>query len=158
MKQTLETDVMPIREATENDIQFLSDLRRRSLSHWQEYIKEWIEKNIGNIRIPSESPFLNEQMFVLLERDLLVGFYKFVHHRCHRTAELVDFYLDPPSIGRGLGQYLWDDFVERARCMDCTSITIESNPHSKGFYKKQGACRTGEVCSVDLHIKLRVQL
>jgi len=95
-------------------------------------------------------------MFVLLEKDLLVGFYKFVHHRCYGTAELVDLYLDLPSIGGGLGQCLWDDFVERARCMDCTSITIESNPHAEGFYKKQGACRIGEVCSVDLHIELRV--
>ncbi len=149
---------MPIREATKNDIPFLSDLRRQSLSHWPEYKKEWIEKNIPDIKIPCNTPLLNEQMFVLLENDLLVGFYKFVHHKSQRTAQLVDFYLAPSHIGRGLGQCLWDDFVERARCMDCTSITIESNPHAEGFYKKQGACRTGEVCSVDLHIKLSVQL
>lgn len=148
---------MHIREATENDIPFLSDLRRRSLGHWPEYTNEWIAKNICNIRIPSNDLFLNEQMFVLLENDLLVGFYKFVYHG-DGIAQLVDFYLDPLSIGRGLGQYLWDDFVERARYMDCTSITIESNPHAEGFYKKQGACRTGEVRSVDLHIKLSVQL
>lgn len=143
MKQTLETNLMPIREATENDIPFLSDLRRRSLSHWQKYTKEWIEKNIGNIRTPSKSPSLNEQMFVLLEGDLLVGFYKFVHHRCG-TAQLVDLYVDLPHIRKRFGQRLWQDAVERSRALGASTLDIVSDPNAESFYLYQGAVRIGD--------------
>ena len=61
--------------------------------------------------------------------------------------ELSHFFVDPPSIGRGVGRVLWDDAVRRAEARGHARLVIQSDPNAEGFYRKLGAERIGVVPS-----------
>ncbi len=134
-----------VREAEERDGPLLTDLRRRSKAYWG-YSQEWVRRVEGDVVVPCGAARGNKLMFVLLEGEQMLGFYSLI--RWDRDVmELDDFFLDVPYIGKGLGQELWKDLVARSRTLGHTVLHIISDPHSEGFYRKQGACRVGEVIS-----------
>jgi GNAT superfamily N-acetyltransferase len=54
-------------------------------------------------------------------------------------------WIDPPSMGRGMGRMLFDDALRTAAAGGARWMTIDSDPHAEGFYLRMGAVRTGEV-------------
>ena len=58
-------------------------------------------------------------------------------------ADIALLFIDPPMIGRGIGQALWHHLVGEARRAGAIRITIEADPNAEGFYLRMGAERAG---------------
>lgn len=83
----------------------------------------------------------NNPVYVLEQAGATVGFFGFI--ASEGTAELNDFWIDPPFIGRGMGRRLWAHAVAVARDLRYTAFTIHSDPNAEKFYLHMGAIRTG---------------
>jgi ribosomal protein S18 acetylase RimI-like enzyme len=57
--------------------------------------------------------------------------------------ELVDLFVEPASMGRGVGRSLVDDLARRARAAGMERIEVTANPHAVGFYERSGFQDTG---------------
>jgi GNAT superfamily N-acetyltransferase len=60
-------------------------------------------------------------------------------------AALEHLWIDPPSMGRGIGRLLFDDALRIAAGRGARTLVIDSDPHAEGFYLRMGAARIGEV-------------
>ena len=59
-------------------------------------------------------------------------------------AELDHLWVDPPAIGRGVGQRLFLAFADEARRCGAARIVLNSDPYAEGFYVRLGAVRIGD--------------
>lgn len=73
----------------------------------------------------------------------IIGFYSVAN----RDAELVDLFVDPPSIGSGAGTRLWDHAVAEARRAGATMLRIEADPNAEPWYRRRGAPPVGRTPS-----------
>ncbi|MFB9830721.1 GNAT family N-acetyltransferase [Actinoallomurus acaciae] len=58
-------------------------------------------------------------------------------------GELGNLWVEPESIGTGVGRRLWEHVVEQARTAGFQTLLIEADPHAEGFYLAMGAQRIG---------------
>ncbi|MGW2781214.1 GNAT family N-acetyltransferase [Streptomyces populi] len=58
-------------------------------------------------------------------------------------AELGMLFVDPPSIGRGVGRSLYRHMLAEAGRIGCDRVTITADAHAEPFYLAMGARRTG---------------
>ncbi len=137
---------MIIRRAMSEDAPLLTKLRERSMGHWG-HSREWSEINLGKVRIPAESLYSNEYIFILVKADLPLGFYKFFHSKTENSTELVDLYVDIGHLLQGCGTRLWDDAVTRSRKLGAQRMIIISDPNASEFYVKKRAVPAGEKSS-----------
>ncbi|OQD57333.1 hypothetical protein BM536_004965 [Streptomyces phaeoluteigriseus] len=56
-------------------------------------------------------------------------------------AELGMLFVDPPSIGRGVGRLLYRHVLAEAGRIGCDAVTIAADPHAEPFYLAVGARR-----------------
>lgn len=75
----------------------------------------------------------------------VVGFYALSGRGPGR--ELKHMWVDPERIGSGIGRLMFAHSLGRLRRMGVTKLTIVSDPHAEGFYRKLGARRVGKVRS-----------
>lgn len=62
-------------------------------------------------------------------------------------GELGNLWVDPESIGSGVGRRLWRHAVDTARRAGFALLRIGADPHAEGFYLAMGAQRVGETPS-----------
>jgi ribosomal protein S18 acetylase RimI-like enzyme len=60
------------------------------------------------------------------------------------TCELDDLFVEPDSMGLGVGRLLVQDVVARARAAGATRVNVTANPRAVGFYERLGFRITGE--------------
>lgn len=59
-------------------------------------------------------------------------------------ANLEHFWVQPDSIGKGVGAQLFCHALVRCKEMGARCLEIESDPNALGFYERMGARKTGE--------------
>ncbi|MFF5722679.1 GNAT family N-acetyltransferase [[Kitasatospora] papulosa] len=52
-------------------------------------------------------------------------------------------FVEPDTMGTGVGRLLFQDVVARARRLRFTLLTIDADPHAEPFYTAMGAVRVG---------------
>ena len=62
-------------------------------------------------------------------------------------GELLMLFVDPPSIGSGVGGALLDDAIRYAARLGWSALRVESDPGAEAFYVAHGARRVGTVPS-----------
>jgi GNAT superfamily N-acetyltransferase len=60
-------------------------------------------------------------------------------------ATLDYLWVEPESMGRGLGRALLSHALETARTHGAARLAIDSDPHAEEFYRRMGARCVGEV-------------
>jgi GNAT superfamily N-acetyltransferase len=63
------------------------------------------------------------------------------------TCHLDDLWVEPSSIGRGVGRRLFEEASARARESNCSALEWDTDPNAQGFYERMGARVVGEVTS-----------
>jgi GNAT superfamily N-acetyltransferase len=71
----------------------------------------------------------------------LVGFYALIDNGSMWTLD--HLWVQPDSIGLGLGRRLLQHAIGQAKRSGARSIEIESDPNAEGFYRHLGARRVG---------------
>ena len=60
------------------------------------------------------------------------------------TWELDDLFVEPDSMGLGIGRLLVEDVAARATAAGATRVNVIANPRAVGFYERLGFRTTGE--------------
>jgi GNAT superfamily N-acetyltransferase len=133
-----------IRRAAPGDSTILTEIAHAAKRHWG-YPERWIIQWKEVLSIRPEFVSANEVYVATLDgREM--GFYALLLN--DRRAVLEHMWVDPASIGAGIGRALFAHAVRTAASFKAAEIEIESDPNAEGFYLKMGARRVGEVSSV----------
>src|SRR2546421_8444919 len=84
-------------------------------------------------------------VFLAEKHAQIVGFYGF--RRNEGEIFLHDLFIEPQSIGKGVGKQLWEHCLDTAKAEGYEKFLIESDPFAEDFYIKMGATRIGEITS-----------
>jgi GNAT superfamily N-acetyltransferase len=60
------------------------------------------------------------------------------------VGELHLIFVEPETIGSGLGRRLWQHMEDRARARDIAVIGLDADPNALPFYERMGCRRVGQ--------------
>lgn len=129
--------------AERNDLLRLSEIAFAAKAYWQ-YPAEWLEIWRPQLTI-SEADLSNGTVVKLTASGEVRGFY--VLREDGGKLWLEHLWLDPKSIGQGLGRTLFEHAMATARDSGASKVYIESDPNAEGFYAAMGASKVGEIRS-----------
>jgi ribosomal protein S18 acetylase RimI-like enzyme len=132
-----------LRAARPAEAEELSALALRSKAHWG-YDESFLEACRAELTyLPDELAGRRTMVAELAGR--VVGFYTLDGKP--PVGELGNLWVDPASMGNGLGRLLWSHAVDSARAGKFRSFWLVADPHAEGFYLAMGAIRLGETPS-----------
>ena len=137
---------MPLtfRRAHPDEAAALTALALRSKRHWR-YDEAFMGAALAAMEITPEA--IADSIAIVAERDAArVGFY--VLGVEPEGPTLRDLWLEPTTIGTGLGAMLWTHIIGEARAAGFRTVRLVSDPHAAGFYARMGAQYVGDVESV----------
>lgn len=81
--------------------------------------------------------FDRQYFFKILDQNKILGYYSFWADR-PEEVHLENLFVLPEYTGQGIGKSLLEDFIHRVQLRGYRSVTLESDPHAVGFYKRAG--------------------
>jgi GNAT superfamily N-acetyltransferase len=136
-QQPLEIAFRRARAAEANAIR---DLIVRSMGHWDHrlgYLEEARE-----LMTLSGEDLERDEAWVILVRGAVGGFYRLSRDDAS-AAEIEEFHLEPPLIGRGIGRRMFEHASDRARKMGARQLVWTTDANSLGFYLRMRGEITG---------------
>jgi GNAT superfamily N-acetyltransferase len=132
-----------IRRASEGETGLLNELALRSKAHWP-YPAAYLEKCVHALWI--DAGYVRDwPVFVFELENSVRGF--FALKTVDGEDRLDHLWIDPPSIGKGIGRKLFSRAVEEARTLGWTRFRLAADPYALGFYQKAGCVQIGTVQS-----------
>lgn len=146
-----------IRDARPAEAAALAALQRRSSDVWEEY-RAQLAANPGVIEPPHEAIAEGRVRVAVDASGRRLGF-SVVLAPEDGGVELDDLFVEPDSMGRGVGRLLVADVVSRAAAVSATGVDVTANPNALGFYERVGFRVTGEVATLfGRGIRMRLDL
>ena len=102
------------------------------------YPDRWIDLWREQLTLTAEYLEAAEVYVADLDHEI-VGFYAVIESRS--ISILDQLWVQPNSIGRGVGRRLFQHAIDRARHSGAAAIEIESDPNAESFYRHMGARR-----------------
>jgi GNAT superfamily N-acetyltransferase len=132
-----------LRPARRDEAEVLSRLALRSKGHWG-YDRAFLEACREELTFhPDEiSP---RRMVVAESARRVLGFYSLDGEP--PDGELGNMWIEPASIGTGLGRLMWQHAMEAAGRAGFATLDITAEPFAEGFYRAMGAERVGQTAS-----------
>jgi ribosomal protein S18 acetylase RimI-like enzyme len=136
--QTIEV----IRDAWPQEASALEALQRRSSDEWEEY-RAPLAANPDAIEPPHQAIAEGRVRVAVDATGRRLGFSVILPPQGDR-CELDDLFVEPESMGHGIGRLLVDDIAARAGAAGVSYIDVIANPNALGFYKRLGFEITGQ--------------
>ncbi|MEZ5306551.1 MAG: GNAT family N-acetyltransferase [Pyrinomonadaceae bacterium] len=129
-----------------SDCAELTELALRSKAHWG-YDAEFLEACRDDLTV-SEAIIAGDDSYAPIARidGRLAGF-ALLLRTGNLTGELEFLFIDPRSIGFGLGRELFNACLKQGKLWKLERIKVVSDPNASGFYESMGAVRCGEEAS-----------
>lgn len=124
-----------IRHALPAETGALEDLQRRSSMIWAEY-RDDLRRHPDAVEVPTEA-VLEGRVRVAVGDGRVLGFCTVVP-LAEGIGDLDALFVEPESMGRGVGRRLLDDAVAIARGQGVRRLEVTANPRAVGFYEKVG--------------------
>ena len=134
--------VESIRDARPDEASALEALQRRSSDVWEEY-REQLAANPDAIEPPHRAIADGRVRVAVDACGRLLGFSVVLLIR-YGSCELDDLFVEPDSMGLGIGRLLVDDLAARAAAAGASHVDVIANPNALGFYERLGFQTTGE--------------
>jgi GNAT superfamily N-acetyltransferase len=140
-----------IRSAKRSEAGILTKISFESKGHWG-YPKAFFDLWTDELTISSDD-IQNNDVFVVEKEGAIVGYYSIVELtddidvsgiRINKGFWLEHMFIEPSSIGKGIGTKMFDHLRDRCRSRGITELGILADPNSKGFYEKMGCEYKGE--------------
>ncbi len=132
-----------IRAARTDEAAALGELSRRSKAYWG-YDEAFLDACADELRVdPAALEDARQVWRVADDNQHLTGVYGLVPVDAD-TVELEALFVDPDSIGTGVGGCLIDDAVREAQARGFRRMIIQGDPNAAGFYLAVGGKRAGE--------------
>jgi GNAT superfamily N-acetyltransferase len=103
------------------------------------------------------APIVLGAVRVAVDDDQVVGFATTTRTGTPREAELVDLFVAPAAMRRGIATVLIKDARDVARNLGCEFLAVTANPHASAFYAAAGF-RGGEVVQTEFGVGKRLTL
>jgi ribosomal protein S18 acetylase RimI-like enzyme len=146
-----------IRDARPAEAAALASLQRRSSDVWEEY-RAQLTANPGLIEPPQQAIAEGRVRVAVDASGRRLGFSVVLTAEGDRV-ELDDLFVEPDSMGRGVGRLLVADVISRAAAVPATGVDVTANPNALGFYERVGFRVTGEVATLfGRGIRMRLDL
>ena len=146
-----------VRDARPAEAAALAALQRRSSDVWEEY-RAQLAANPGVIEPPHEAIAEGRVRVAVDASGRRLGFSVVLAPEGGRV-ELDDLFVEPDSMGRGVGRLLVADVVSRAAAVPASGVDVTANPNALGFYQRVGFRVTGEVATLfGRGIRMRLDL
>jgi GNAT superfamily N-acetyltransferase len=131
--------MVELRPARPEEAALLSELALRSKAHWG-YSAKFLDS--ARVQLTLTPSSVTEARVTVAEvGGRVVGFYAV--EGAPPEGELSHLWVDPPSIGTGVGRRLWEHAVDTAHAAGFTSLHLDADPNAEGFYLAMGAVRIG---------------
>ena len=138
--------VHTIRDARPAEAAALASLQRRSSDVWEDS-RALLAANPGVIEPPHRAIAEGRVRVAVDASQRRLGF-SVVLAPERGLVELDDLFVEPGSMGRGVGRLLVADVVSRAAAAHATAIDVTANPNAVGFYERLGFRVTGDVATL----------
>lgn len=130
-----------IRRARPREAERLTRIALAAKRYWG-YPDTWLERWRDALTITPQY-IRRHHVYVAEESSERLGFFALV---CGDDRALLEhLWVDPASIGRGVGRELFAFAIQLARTQGITRVLIEADPNAEGFYARMGAVRVGEL-------------
>jgi GNAT superfamily N-acetyltransferase len=132
-----------LRPARSDEVDLLGELALRSKGHWG-YDRSFLDACRGELTFQPDE--LGARRITVAEADgRVLGFYSLDGEP--PSGELGNMWVEPDSIGTGVGRRLWHHAIQSARTAGFMMLRIGAEPFAEGFYLAMGAKRVGETPS-----------
>lgn len=134
-----------IRRAKIQDAEILTQISFNSKGYWG-YPKEFYDIWSNELTISTDYIQKND-VFVFENEGVIIGYYSIVELkddielysvRISKGFWLEHMFVEPPSIGKGIGTKMFDHLLKRCRSRGINELGILADPNSRGFYEKMG--------------------
>lgn len=134
-------EIVKIRKALPDDHSVLTQITMDGKAFW-DYSKEQLSRWENDLTITAQYLAENET-YKLVLNDEIIGYYSFLK-LSEGHLKLDYLFLFQNFIGKGFGQLLLNDFLERAKGMNTIDIILEADPNAENFYRKFGFMTYGQ--------------
>ena len=131
-----------IRAARPDEASALAALQRRSSDVWEEY-RAQLAANPDAIEPPHRAIADGRARVAVDAFGRRLGF-SVVLPISGGRCELDDLFVEPDSMGLGVGRLLVNDVVTRAAAASASHVDVIANPNAVGFYERLGFEITGQ--------------
>jgi GNAT superfamily N-acetyltransferase len=128
-----------IRRARPEEADALRALAHRSKSHWP-YSRTFLEAVRPLLTLDARD-IATSDVWVLEMDGQLVGWHRVTLHG--ERAELEGLWLEPASIGTGMGRLLFEHAARIARQHGAARLEWDADPYAEGFYRAMGGQEVG---------------
>jgi GNAT superfamily N-acetyltransferase len=134
-----------IRQAKNQEADILTKISFSAKGYW-DYPQEFLDIWSRELTI-SPDYISDNDVFVFETNGVIIGYYSIVRLRSEidvsgtliaRGFWLDHMFIEPGSIGRGIGTELFDHLRKRCLHRGINELGILADPHSRGFYEKMG--------------------
>lgn len=129
--------VINLRRAQTTEADQLTAIALAAKQYWG-YPDRWIDLWRAQLTISAEYIAAHEVVVACIDQAI-VGFYALIDNGSILTLE--HLWVQPNSMGFGVGRRLLQHAIDHAREHGATSIEIESDPNAESFYEHLGARR-----------------
>jgi ribosomal protein S18 acetylase RimI-like enzyme len=133
----MEIQIVP---AKPEQAEALTQIALAAKAYWG-YPEPWMEQWKSQLTFTSNYVEENES-WVAEIKGAPVAFYTLLEK--DGNAWIENLWVDPRSIGKGLGKKLFLHALELSRQRGFKTLRLEAEPNALGFYKKLGMKKTGE--------------
>ncbi|MER6019848.1 GNAT family N-acetyltransferase [Streptomyces anulatus] len=130
---------MRIRAGEAAEAAALTELALRSKGHW-EYDAEFLAACREELTV-RPADVAARRTAVAEEDGRILGFTTLDGEPPRGALGMM--FVEPDTIGRGVGRRLFDHTMDEARRLGFTRLTIDADPNAEPFYRAMGAVRIG---------------
>lgn len=87
------------------------------------------------------------EYWVACDDDQIIGCASLCADKDQRSGEVHSFFIDPDYQGRGIGQLMWAQLLNRAHAYNMTEVCLDADPNAVLFYEAMGFKVVGDAPS-----------
>lgn len=134
---------MKIEKANIDDHEILTEITKLSKAFWgysEEQMAQW------NDALTITKAYIQTNFtYKLIKENQVIGYYSYFITES-TTVKLDNLFVLPTYIGKGFGNYLMDDFLNRIKeNRDIKKVILDADPNAESFYKKFGFTTIGKI-------------
>jgi GNAT superfamily N-acetyltransferase len=134
---------MKIEKANSDDYEILTEITKLSKAFWgysEEQMAQW------NDALTITKAYIQTNFtYKLIKENQVIGYYSYFITESI-TIKLDNLFVLPTYIGKGFGNYLMDDFLNRIKeNRDIKKVILDADPNAENFYKGFGFTTIGKI-------------
>lgn len=134
---------MKVENANSDDHEMLSEITKLSKAFWgysEEQMAQW-----DDVLTITKEYIQTNFAYKLINESQVIGYYSYFNTE-KDIVKLDNLFVLPEYIGKGYGNYLMDDFLNRIKeNREIKKVTLDADPNAEKFYQKFGFSTIGQL-------------